>query len=50
MQTLKILDIEIEFERDNISNKISNLIQNRTKGYINTINANFLVNAYKKRK
>ena len=32
MQTLKILDIEIEFERENISNKMSNLLQNRTKG------------------
>ena len=48
MQTLKVLDIEIEFERENISNKISNLIQNRTKGYVNTINANLLVTAYKK--
>jgi len=43
----KILDIKIEFEKPKISNIISNVIQNNQRGYVNTINSNLLVNAYK---
>ena len=39
----KILDIEIEFEKYNIEK----IINNCQKGYINTINANLLVTAFK---
>ena len=43
----KILDIEIEFKRNNIEKFITNSINKCQKGYINTINANLLVSAFK---
>lgn len=44
----KILDILIEFDRKTISNNLSYFFQKKNRGYVNTINANLLVNAYKK--
>jgi N-acetylglucosaminyldiphosphoundecaprenol N-acetyl-beta-D-mannosaminyltransferase len=44
----KILDIDIEFNRDTILSMSNHLINNKQKGYIFTINSNLLVNAYKR--
>ena len=43
----KILDIEIEFKKNNIEKFINNSFNKCQKGYINTINANILVTAFK---